>query len=94
MNLLGKRWVGLVITQLLSGKKRFTDIENSLPISGRLLSERLKELEELEIVERKVYPEVPVRIEYILTQKGQELEKVIHSIAVWADKWGDSKKGI
>jgi DNA-binding HxlR family transcriptional regulator len=37
MNLLGKRWVGLVITQLLAGKKRFTDIENSLPISGRLL---------------------------------------------------------
>ncbi|WP_445487549.1 winged helix-turn-helix transcriptional regulator [Niallia sp. 03133] len=93
MTLIGKRWVGLVVSQLLTGKKRFSDIENSLPISGRLLSERLKELEELEIVERRVYPEVPVRIEYVLTKRGQELENVIHSIAAWADKWGNSKKG-
>ena len=90
MNLLGKRWVGLIITQLLSGKKRFSDIENSLPISGRLLSERLKELEERGIVERKVFPEIPVRSEYILTDKGKELEMVINSIAAWATKWGEA----
>ncbi|PKG22450.1 winged helix-turn-helix transcriptional regulator [Niallia nealsonii] len=90
MNLLGKRWIGLIVTQLLSGKKRFSDIENSLPISGRLLSERLKELEELGVVDRKVFPEVPVRIEYLLTDKGKELEMVINSIAAWATKWGEA----
>lgn len=46
MELLGKRWTTLIIYQLLDGSKRFNEIESSLPISGRLLSERLKELKE------------------------------------------------
>ncbi|PLS14827.1 transcriptional regulator [Bacillus sp. M6-12] len=87
MELLSKRWVGLVVTQLLAGKKRFTEISSSLPISGRLLSERLKELEEHKIVKRVVYSETPVRIEYVLTEKGMALEKVIDSITLWAQEW-------
>ena len=45
MDLIGKRWVGLILYELLDGPKRFNQIESALPISGRLLSERLKELE-------------------------------------------------
>ncbi|MER2006991.1 MAG: helix-turn-helix domain-containing protein, partial [Psychrobacillus sp.] len=55
MELLGKRWTTLIIYQLLDGSKRFNEIESSLPISGRLLSERLKELEREGIVQRTLF---------------------------------------
>lgn len=93
MQLLSKRWVGLIISQLLEGKRRFSEIESSLPISGKLLSERLKELEEAGIVERNVYPETPVRIEYVLTEKGKALEPVMEAIERWAQTWEHTKEG-
>ncbi|MRG86880.1 winged helix-turn-helix transcriptional regulator [Salinibacillus xinjiangensis] len=87
MNLLNKRWTGLIIYQLLFGSQRFTEIESALPVSGRLLSERLKELEEEGIVTRQVFAEVPVRVEYSLTEKGRQLEPVINAIENWSDQW-------
>lgn len=87
MELIGKRWTGLIIYQLLEGPKRFNAIEQSLPISGRLLSERLKELEKEEIVIRTVYSEVPVRVEYCLTDKGRALEAAIREIEQWSQSW-------
>ncbi|MDZ4910274.1 transcriptional regulator, partial [Clostridium perfringens] len=76
--LLGKRWTGLIIRTLLSGQKRFSDIADAIPnMSARMLTERFKELESEGIVIRKVYPEIPVRIEYELTEKGQELKIVM-----------------
>lgn len=86
--LLGKRWTGLIIRTLLSGQKRFSDIADAIPnMSSRMLTERFKELEREGIVIRKVYPEVPVRIEYELTEKGQELKIVMDEIQKWAEKW-------
>ncbi|WP_284140306.1 MULTISPECIES: winged helix-turn-helix transcriptional regulator [unclassified Virgibacillus] len=87
MQLLSKRWVGLILSELLKGSKRFSKMEADLPISGRLLSDRLKMLEKENIVERKVYSEFPVRIEYSLTEKGKALKPVIQEIQCWADKW-------
>ncbi|QZT32480.1 winged helix-turn-helix transcriptional regulator [Caldalkalibacillus thermarum TA2.A1] len=87
MQLLGKRWTGLILYQLLSGPQRFSEIESALPISGRLLSERLKDLEKEGLVNRQVYPDVPVRVEYSLTEKGKALEPVIKEIQLWADQW-------
>jgi DNA-binding HxlR family transcriptional regulator len=73
---------------LLRGPVRFKDIREMVPhMSDKMLSERLKELEELEILERKVYPEIPVRIEYDLTEKGKDLRPVIDSIHEWGQKW-------
>src|SRR5688572_6657588 len=78
MTILGKRWTGLILRALLSGACRFNNISAYVPgLSDRLLSERLKELESVGIVERHVYPETPVRIEYVLTLKGQELRDVV-----------------
>lgn len=86
--LLGKRWTGLIINALLSGPKRFTDIQEYLPnISARMLTERFKELEGLNIISRNVYPEMPVRIEYSLTEKGHALAKAMEEIQAWAEKW-------
>lgn len=87
MELVGKRWTALIIYQLLEGPQRFNAIEAALPISGRLLSERLKELEKEGIVERKVYSEVPIRVEYNLTDKGYSLEQTVREIEVWSKKW-------
>lgn len=85
---LGKRWTGLIIRSLLSGTKRFSDIQGILPnLSARMLTERFKELEEQGIVVRRVYPEMPVRIEYELTEKGKDLEKAMDEIQKWAEKW-------
>lgn len=87
MQLFSKRWVGLVLSELLKGERRFSEMEADLPISGRLLSDRLKLLEKEGIVNRKVYSEFPVRIEYSLTEKGKALEPVIREIEDWAEKW-------
>lgn len=87
MQLIGKRWTGLILYQLLFGCQRFSEIESALPISGRLLSERLKELEEEGIVNRTVHAEVPIRVEYSLTEKGLELKPLITEIQKWAENW-------
>lgn len=87
MSMLSKRWTGLIIYQLLSGQQRFCNIESAIGISGRLLSERLKELEKLGIVKREIYPETPVRIEYSLTEKGRALEPLMREIEKWSETW-------
>ena len=88
MELLGKRWTGLVLRALMSGHTRFNAICNYVPgLSDRLLSERLKELEAEGIVRRTVFAETPVRVEYTLTSKGEELRPVVDALQTWADAW-------
>ncbi len=87
MDLIGKRWIGLILYELLEGPKRFNEIESALPISGRLLSERLKELEKEGLVERKVFSEVPIRVEYSLTDMGISLKDAIDAIEIWSKRW-------
>jgi len=88
MEILGKRWTALIVRVLLTRPRRFGEITDTIPgLSDRLLSERLKELESCEIVERRVFHETPVRIEYLLTRKGNELEQVVEAIQRWANCW-------
>ncbi|SMO49152.1 winged helix-turn-helix transcriptional regulator [Melghirimyces algeriensis] len=87
MSILSKRWTGLIIYQLLSGKQRFCTIESAIGISGRLLSERLKDLEKQGIVKRDIFPETPVRIEYSLTEKGLALEPIMKELEKWSQTW-------
>ncbi|OMF04389.1 helix-turn-helix domain-containing protein [Paenibacillus sp. FSL H7-0331] len=87
MQLLSKRWSILIIYQLMSGTQRFHSLETALPVSGRLLSERLKELEQEGIVLREVFPETPVRIQYSLTDKGHALAPLIKEIEIWSENW-------
>ena len=86
--LLGKRWTGLIIRVLLDGPKRFKEISEVIPnMSDRMLAERFKELESAGILVRSVYPDMPVRIEYALTEKGRGLQKVMEEVQRWADRW-------
>lgn len=87
MELIGKRWTALILYQLLDGPQRFNEIETALPVSGRLLSERLKELEKEGLVERNVFTETAIRVEYSLTEKGRALEPAIREIESWATNW-------
>jgi DNA-binding HxlR family transcriptional regulator len=88
VELLSKRWTGLILRALLSGCDRFGSIATYVPgLSDRVLSERLKELEHEGIIERRVHPETPVRIEYRLTPKGEELRLIVEAVQTWADKW-------
>ncbi|WP_426450971.1 winged helix-turn-helix transcriptional regulator [Paenibacillus sp. S-38] len=89
MKLLSKRWAALIMYQLLTGPQRFCTMESALPISGRLLSERLKDLEAEGIIKREVFPETPVRIEYSLTDKGRALEPVLKGMEAWSQAWVD-----
>ena len=87
MGMMSQRWTGLVIYQLLTGPKRFCALESSMGISGRVLSERLKDLENQGIVKREVFPETPVRIEYSLTDKGLALKPIVNELEKWSQTW-------
>jgi DNA-binding HxlR family transcriptional regulator len=88
VELLGKRWTGAIVDVLLSGELRFSEIAQAIPqISDRLLSMRLRELEAEGIVAREVLDGSPVRVEYVLTEKGLALEPAIRSLRAWAREW-------
>jgi DNA-binding HxlR family transcriptional regulator len=90
IHLLGKRWTGLLLYSLLNGPQRFCELTTSVEgLSDRVLSDRLRELEEEGVVERVVYPQIPVRIEYQLTDKGRALGPVVEAIHKWAEHWVD-----
>lgn len=87
--LLGKKWILHIIKELSwHGKKRYSELKRALEgVSPKTLTERLRELEKEDVIVRIVYPEVPPRVEYDLTDKGQDLSKSIDSICDWARKW-------
>lgn len=87
ISIISQRWTALVIYQLLSGPKRFSEIQSSIGISGKVLSDRLKELEQMKMVRRKVIPATPVIIEYSLTEKGLSMEPILKSIEEWSQQW-------
>jgi DNA-binding HxlR family transcriptional regulator len=92
MALLGKRWTGLVLRVLLDGPSRFCDFGNRIAgISDPILSERLKELEHQHLVQRRVVPETPVRVEYALTPKGEALREVLLLLHRWAEAWEEDE---
>ncbi len=89
--LIGRRWTGAIIFVMLKARCRFATLREAIPdITDRMLSERLHELEHEGIVERVVVPQVPVRVEYILTKKGRALGKAIGAITDWAHAWIDA----
>jgi DNA-binding HxlR family transcriptional regulator len=88
IEIIGRRWTGVIVRALLTGDTRFSQIRSTIPgLSDRLLSERLKELEAEGIVERRVLAETPVRIEYHLTAKGRALADVVQAASAWAERW-------
>ena len=82
------KWTLLLVRDLSEGRSRFCELERSLAgISPRTLSLRLRALEEEGIVERRTYAEVPPRVEYQLTDKGQDLLPIIESMREYGARW-------
>jgi DNA-binding HxlR family transcriptional regulator len=74
---IGRKWVPLIIRDLAKGVQRFGELQHSLGVSPRVLSTRLQELEDEGLVRREVFAEVPPRVEYTLTEKGALLVPLI-----------------
>ena len=88
MDLLSRRWMGLVLRVLMSGPHRFNQIMAAVPgLSDPLLAQRLRELQARGLAERKVFPDSPVRVEYELTEAGRDLERAVRALSDWAEKW-------
>lgn len=95
LNLVGNKWKILIIRDLLRGKQRFGELRKSISasknqsISQKVLTQNLRELEEARLVSRKVYAEVPPKVEYSLTEIGQSLKEVIESLEKWGNRYKD-----
>ncbi len=88
IELIGKRWTGAILCALTEGPLRFGELVKVVPgLSDRLLSQRLRELEEEGLVKRDVEPGSPVRVTYSLTERGAALRPAIAELATWARRW-------
>ncbi|MDA0163896.1 helix-turn-helix transcriptional regulator [Solirubrobacter ginsenosidimutans] len=84
---LDGKWSVLIIRELLGGPKRFTELRKALQIgSPKTLTERLRILEHQGVLTRTVYAEVPPRVVYELTERGQSFRSVLEAMAAWGDR--------
>jgi DNA-binding HxlR family transcriptional regulator len=92
MEVLGKPWTGLLIRALGSGQLRFSELRQHVgPIGDRMLTLRLRELEGHGLVDRKVFPGPPVRVEYALTDLGRGFGEVSKAVSQWGHALLDAR---
>jgi len=88
-SIIESKWTTLIVRELLSGKKRYSELQKGLPsISPKVLTTRLRMLEQEKLITRKIFPTVPPTVEYKLTALGQRLEVVLYAMA----KFGEGLK--
>ena len=89
LEMIGGKWKGVVLFHLMEGVHRFSELRRKLPsVTQRMLTKQLRELEDAGLVSRTVYPQVPPRVEYCLTDLGQTLRPVIGALKSWGDRYG------
>jgi DNA-binding HxlR family transcriptional regulator len=94
INEIGGKWKSLVLCSLKDGKLRFSQINKKLPeITQRMLTKTLRELEKDRIINRKVYAEVPPKVEYSLTPKGESVLPILDSLCEWGKKYCEYEEG-
>jgi len=87
LDVIGDRWMLLILRNLFRGARRFGQLEEDLGIAKNLLASRLTKLVDADIIEKVPYQERPVRHEYLLTQKGRDLSPSLVAIMRWGDRW-------
>jgi DNA-binding HxlR family transcriptional regulator len=93
MGLIGDKWKVLIIRDLLTGTKRFGELKKSLNgITQKVLTNNLRQMEASGLVNRKVYAEVPPRVEYSLTETGWSLKPILDSMVVWGNSYREKQK--
>ena len=84
LDVIGGKWKGVILFHLLGGTKRFNELARLMPaVTQRMLTRQLRELEADQVVERKVYAEIPPKVEYSLTEFGKTLEPVLRMLQGW-----------
>ncbi|MHB8845011.1 MAG: winged helix-turn-helix transcriptional regulator [Nitrospirota bacterium] len=88
ISMLGSKWKLLILRELFKGMRRFGELARSVPgISQKMLTQQLRQMEEDGLVSRKIYPEVPPRVEYSLTGIGESLKPVLDAMHKWGTKY-------
>lgn len=91
--LIGNKWKVLILRDLIGGTKRFGELQRSVgQVSQKVLTSNLREMEADALVERKVYAEVPPRVEYSLTALGQSLKPILDSLWAWGENYKEISK--
>lgn len=86
--LIGDKWKVLILRDLLPGTKRFGELKKSIgSVSQKVLTAQLRDMEASGLVNRKVYAEVPPRVEYSLTELGQSLKPILDSMWTWGEEY-------
>ena len=86
--LIGDKWKILILRDLLTGTKRFGELKKSIGhVSQKVLTAQLRDMEANGLVHRKVYAEVPPRVEYSLTELGQSLKPITDAMGAWGEKY-------
>ncbi len=89
-SIIGNKWKIIILRDLLTGTKRYNELTRSVVgISAKVLTENLRDLERDGIISRKVYPVVPPKVEYSLTEKGKELKGVLDMMRAFGEKYKD-----
>ena len=87
LQVIGNKWKVLIIRDLLTGTKRFSMLKKSVGCSQKVLTDNLRMLEEDRLITRKVYAEVPPKVEYALSKTGHSLKPVLDAMATWGEKY-------
>lgn len=88
MKIIGRKWTVLILRDIFNDKKRFGELLSSLEgISPKTLSLRLKDLEKNKLISKKIYKEIPLHVEYSLTEKGKSLSKILKDLRLWGEKY-------
>lgn len=88
LDIIGNRWTSLILRELLQGSRRFNQLKHDLRgISPKTLTLRLRQLEEQGLLTRTTYPEVPPRVEYRLTPKGEAIGPIFAAMLEWGQRW-------
>ena len=87
LKVVGGKWKPLILWHLSQGTKRFSELQKELPgVTQKMITQQLRELEDDGLVSRKVYPVVPPKVEYTLTEYGETLSPVLVEMAKWGQK--------
>lgn len=93
LQILGAKWAFLVLEELLNGPQRFNQLQRNVSIvKTQSLTDTLRHLEKNGLVLRKVFPTVPVTVEYSLTEKGSDFQAALKEMDKWVQKWGNPKQ--
>ena len=90
--LIGNKWKVLIIRDLLTGTKRFGELKKSIgKVSQKVLTTQLRDMEEDGLISRKIYAEVPPRVEYSLTELGKSLQPILNAMLQWGTEYKEKK---